>query len=77
MVRKLQPDVVIMDVAMPVMAGDEATRQIKAESPRTRVIALSMFSEPAIRDKMLQAGAETYLPKTGPAKVLLAVIRGI
>ena len=76
MARELQPDVIVMDVAMPVMAGDEATRQIKAELPRTRVIALSMFLEPAIRDRMLDAGAETYLPKTGPSEGLLAVLRG-
>jgi len=74
--RELQPDVIIMDVAMPVMAGDEATRRIKAELPQTRVIALSMFAEPGVRERMLDAGAERYLPKTGPSEQLLAAIRG-
>ena len=42
---RLEPDVVIMDVSMPLIEGDEATRQIKAHLPRTRVIALSMYDE--------------------------------
>jgi len=74
--RELEPDVVIMDVAMPVMPGDEATRRIKAELPQIRVVALSMFAEPGVREKMLGAGAEIYLPKTGPSEELLAAIRG-
>jgi PAS domain S-box-containing protein len=75
--RELQPDVIIMDVAMPLMPGDEATRRIKAELPQTRVVALSMFAEPGVREKMLDAGAEIYLPKTGPSEELLAAIRGL
>lgn len=74
--REMQPDVIVMDVAMPVMAGDEATRRIKAEMPQTRVIALSMFDEPSTRAKMLDAGAETHLLKAGPSEQLLAAIRG-
>jgi len=73
---RTEPDVIIMDVAMPVMPGDEATRRIKAEMPQMRVVALSMFAEPGVREKMLDAGAEIYLPKTGPSEELLAAIRG-
>jgi two-component system response regulator DesR len=68
--------VIIMDVAMPVMPGDEATRRIKDESPQIRIVALSMFAESGVREKMLDAGAEIYLPKTGPSQELLAAIRG-
>ncbi|MGE5294083.1 MAG: response regulator, partial [Solirubrobacterales bacterium] len=75
--RQLQPDVIIMDVAMPVMGGDEATRRIKGEQPQTRIVALSMFEEPGVREKMLDAGAEIYLPKTGPSETFLAAIRGL
>lgn len=74
--RELRPDVIVMDVAMPAMAGDEATRRIKMEMPQARVIALSMFDEPSIRTKMLNAGAGTYLSKVGPSEELLAAIRG-
>ncbi len=73
---RLHPDVVIMDVSMPIMSGEEATRQIKKDLPQTRVITLSMWEEPAVREKMYQAGAESYVLKTAPTEELLAAIRG-
>ncbi len=73
---RLRPDVVIMDVAMPLIDGDEATRQIKKHMPDTRVIALSMYEEHENVEKMLAAGAEAYILKTAPAEELLATIRG-
>jgi PAS domain S-box-containing protein len=72
---RLQPDVVIMDAAMPVMAGDKATRQIKRHLPQTRVVALSMFHENEMADRMRRAGAAVYLLKTAPSDELLAAIR--
>jgi PAS domain S-box-containing protein len=74
---ELRPDVIIMDAAMPVMAGDEATRQIKRHLPDIRVVALSMFDEAQMADRMRRAGAEIYLLKTGPSEELLAAIRGV
>ncbi len=73
---RLHPDVVIMDMSMPVMSGDEATRQIKSQSPQIRVVALSMFEDAEVREKMCQAGAESYVLKTAPAEELVAAIRG-
>ena len=73
---QLHPDVVVMDVAMPLMGGDEATRQIKLHMPNVRVIGLSMYEEDSMAEKMRRAGAEAYLLKTGPAEELLAAIRG-
>jgi PAS domain S-box-containing protein len=73
---EMTPDVIIMDSSMPVMGGDEATRQIKRHSPQVRIIALSMFDEPQISRKMRAAGAEVYLLKTAPSEELLAAIRG-
>jgi NarL family two-component system response regulator LiaR len=72
----LGPDVVIMDVSMPLMSGDQATRQIKARLPQTRVIALSMYDEAEKKERMFEAGAETYILKTVSAEELLAAIRG-
>jgi DNA-binding NarL/FixJ family response regulator len=76
MALRLTPDVVIMDVAMPLISGDEATRQIKARLPKTRVVALSTYNEPGTIEKMYRAGAEGYVLKTASADELLAAIRG-
>ncbi len=73
---EFQPDVVIMDISMPLMAGDEATRQIKLHMPKTRVIALSMFEEDGVAETVCKAGAERYLLKTAPFDELLGAIRG-
>jgi PAS domain S-box-containing protein len=74
--ERLHPDVVIMDVSMPVMSGEEATRRIKQELPQTRIVSLSVREEPEVREKMREAGAESYVLKTAPYKELLAAIRG-
>jgi two-component system response regulator NreC len=73
---RLRPDVVIMDMSMPVMNGDEAARRIKKDLPEIRIIGLSMWEEPGMCERMYQAGAESYLLKTAPADELLAAIRG-
>lgn len=73
---RLGPDVIIMDVAMPGMDGIAATREISARFPGIRVIGLSMFDEVDMAQTMLDAGAEVFLPKAGPAEALLAAIRG-
>ncbi len=73
---RLRPDIVVMDVAMPLINGDEATRQIKMHLPQTRVIALSMHNEPEQRETMYRSGAENYLLKSAPSAELLAAIRG-
>ncbi|RPJ36994.1 MAG: PAS domain S-box protein, partial [Planctomycetaceae bacterium] len=73
---ELRPNVVIMDVSMPLMNGDEATRQIKRHVPATRVVALSMYDEVETIERMHEAGAESYVLKTAPSEELLAAIRG-
>jgi PAS domain S-box-containing protein len=72
----LRPDVVVMDVSMPLMNGDEATRQIKRHVPGTRVVALSMYDEIETIERMYNAGAESYVLKTAPSEELVAAIRG-
>jgi CheY-like chemotaxis protein len=73
--RQLTPDVILMDVSMPVMNGVDATRAIHEEFPSVRVIGLSMLEE-AQSEAMLQAGAVGYLRTSDSAEALLAVIRG-
>jgi PAS domain S-box-containing protein len=75
-VRRLKPDVVIMDVSMPGINGIDSTRVIKTEMPDVRVVGLSMHSEDAVSERMLAAGAECHLSKDSPIQDLLAAIRG-
>jgi len=53
-----------------------SSRPIKVVLPLTRVVALSMFEEPGVAQRMRDAGADIYLAKTGPSDGLLAAIRG-
>ena len=73
--EELRPDVVIMDVNMPVMNGIEATKVLRARLPQTRVIGLSLYGDENIAVKMRSAGAVDYLTKDGPAENLIASIR--
>ncbi len=75
MVAELHPDVVLMDISMPVMNGLEATRLIHSEYPSIRVIGLSMFQSGEQEGPMLDAGASAYVSKAEPPDVLLAAVR--
>ncbi len=63
LVKKLQPQVVIMDIAMPELNGIEAARQIKTEAPAVKIIILSMHSDKRFVARALGAGASGYLLK--------------
>jgi len=75
--KKLSPDVVVMDIAMPDMNGIEATRQIIAEHPGIKVIALSMHSDRHFVSEMLKAGATAYLLKQCAVDELIMAIRTV
>jgi PAS domain S-box-containing protein len=75
--RQLRPDVVVMDVSMPVMDGIEATLRIKTELPEVRVIGLSMHENEDIARTMRAAGAEAFVSKTASWSALLEAIYGL
>ena len=75
--RSLRPDVVEMDIRMPILNGIEATRQITAERPDTRVLVLTTFDVDEYVYDALRAGASGFLLKDASAEELLAAIRAV
>ncbi len=73
--RQLQPDVILMDINMPVMDGIQATWIIRSEHPYVRIIGLSMHDRQDQADQMIQAGAFAYCTKDGSTDELLSAIR--
>jgi DNA-binding NarL/FixJ family response regulator len=73
--RKVLPDVVVMDVAMPQLNGLEATRQITRELPSAKVLILSSYSDDEYVRQLTEAGATGYLIKQTAANDLLRAIR--
>ena len=74
LVEALHPQVVLMDLEMPVMDGFEATRQIKALQPACRVIALTIHGSEAERQRAMQAGADDFIVKGASLERLLESI---
>ncbi|MFO1446945.1 MAG: response regulator transcription factor [Opitutaceae bacterium] len=73
----LQPDVVVMDIAMPLLNGFEATRQILTARPGTRILVLSAHSDDEYVAKMAAAGAMGYLVKQNSGQALVQAIREV
>jgi len=74
LVKKLRPDVVVMDVTMPEMNGIEAARRVTQEVAGTKIVALSIHSDERFVSQMLAAGADAYVPKVCPFGELLRAI---
>jgi DNA-binding NarL/FixJ family response regulator len=72
--RELEPDLILMDLSMPLLNGAEATRQILAERPDTKIVILTSFSERERVADALQAGAIGYLLKDSEPAQLVAAL---
>jgi two-component system response regulator NreC len=77
LVGSLKPDVVLMDIAMPLLNGLEATRQIKREHPEARVLVLTMYDHEEYFRQMLEVGASGYIIKRAAATELVSALRAV
>ena len=77
MVAQLLPDVVVMDIAMPLLNGLEATRQIRRDFPQVKVLILTMHENEEYIRQVLAAGALGYVLKDAAARDLLGAIRTV
>jgi signal transduction histidine kinase len=73
----LNPDIILMDMNMPVMDGVQATRVIKERHPNVQVLALTAFADMSLVSEMVKAGASGYLLKGGSSKELLDSLQAI
>lgn len=76
-VETLRPDVVLMDMNMPVMSGVEATKRIKERYPDVKVLALTAFGDMSLVTAMIQAGASGYLLKGGSSEELIRSLHAV
>jgi DNA-binding NarL/FixJ family response regulator len=72
---ELHPDVILMDVSMPMITGVDATRAIHVSHPDIRIIGLSIFDDRGHAQEMRDAGAVEYVTKSAPSSELIAAIR--
>lgn len=77
LIKKLRPAVVVMDIAMPLLNGLEATRQIRANYPQTKVIILSAHKDEAYVERSAEFGAVGFLIKQTSSHVLAEAIREV
>ena len=77
MARAARPDVVVLDISMPRMGGLEASRRIRKELPKTRVLILTMHDDEEYVLRTGRGGAAGYVVKDGAASELLAAIRAV
>ena len=75
--QQLQPDIVLMDLSMPLLSGLEATRQIKSQCPQIEVLVLTMHADEEYVLQILQAGASGYLLKQSAVGELVTAIQAV
>ena len=76
-VRELEPDVVLMDIAMPIMGGLEATHRIGKAFPKAKVLALTQYDDKEYVFPVLEAGARGFVSKVAASSELASAIRAV
>ena len=75
--QQFRPDVIVMDISMPLVSGPTAARQIKQTLPQTKMLALSVHEDKSYLREMLEAGASGYVLKRSAANDLIHAIRTV
>lgn len=75
--HRLKPDVVIVDLSLPLLNGIDSARQIKKDLPDTKIVLLTMHANPAYLKAALAAGASAYLLKTAAREELLGALQDV
>jgi NarL family two-component system response regulator LiaR len=76
MVADIRPDLILMDLKMPIMNGVEATRQIRTKYPEVKILVLTTYADDEWVFDAIQAGASGYLLKDTPREELIKAVRG-
>jgi DNA-binding NarL/FixJ family response regulator len=75
--KRLQPDVIVMDLSLPELNGLDATRQILKDSPRSEILVLTMHHSEELARDVLQAGARGYVLKSDADQCLIAAVESL
>ena len=74
---RLQPDVILLDLAMPVLSGLDALPQLREVAPAMKIIVVSGFSTELVADRVRELGADTYIEKGAGADTIIAAIEQV
>ena len=75
--RRLRPNIVLLDVAMPLLDGLDALPEIERVSPESRVVVVSSYTPDQMRDKVLALGARSYVQKGTASRELLTAVKEV
>ena len=74
-VKYLHPDLVVLDISMPVMGGLEAAAEIRRVAPKTKIVILSMHDSAPLTEQLRKAGADAFVTKSEAGVKLLQIVR--
>lgn len=75
--EKLSPDIVLMDLEMPVLGGLEAARRIKEQHPEMGVVIVTIHGSDEVREQAMEVGADEFFVKEAPTETLIAAIHRV
>ena len=75
--KRLRPDVIVLDLAMPVRSGLEALPELRQVAPAARVVVYSGFADGIAAEEVIALGAAAYLEKGAPPETIVATIEGV